>query len=212
MELCDPTFLSASPFNSFCISVVGNASSIMVEGLTTAFRSQCARWLGDGAADVIGLFISDGDNNTTGTLRKCSVGMRIYEFKTIACIVKSTKWDINYEIKKPIPSNDIWCIQCDDTIYIAHPTDRICWIVCEGIKSTLCVARHLLWCVRQREALPIQLLSLPTECAQSLPMSMPIDRSHWPFLAIVCPPLRWHILALQTHRYRLFPCSMQTRS
>lgn len=38
----------------------------------------CAWWLGDGAFDVIGLFINDGDNSTTGTFLKCSVGIRIY--------------------------------------------------------------------------------------------------------------------------------------
>lgn len=70
------TLVSASPFSNFSIRVFGKPSSIMVDG-PLGFLGLCAWWLGDGADDVIGLFINDGDNKTTGTLRKCSVGMRI---------------------------------------------------------------------------------------------------------------------------------------
>lgn len=62
--------------NKRSISDLGNESSRMLDG-PLEVPCWAAWWHGDGALDVTGLLISDGDNSTTGTLRKCSVGIRI---------------------------------------------------------------------------------------------------------------------------------------
>lgn len=68
------TFDWASVRISRSSSDFGNASS---KTFVEPFDGRWEVWLGEGAVDVTGVVIRDGDSNTTGTFRKCSVGIRI---------------------------------------------------------------------------------------------------------------------------------------
>lgn len=60
------TFRSTSVRSSRSMSDLGNDSSMP------------PWWLGEGALETVGLLCSEGERSCTGTLLKCSVGIRIF--------------------------------------------------------------------------------------------------------------------------------------